>query len=145
MTDHTFVYATYIRTTPEKLWEALTDPEFTSRYWNGRVVESDWREGSTLTVRHDYDDEVDFTATIVAAQPPRRLSYRGMGSPDSVVTFEITPHGEVTMLEVTHTGLNDEAYRATSGGWSFILSNLKSLLESGETLPMPDKVLAAYR
>lgn len=149
MTEHTrtgntraFAYTTYIRSTREKVWQALTDPEFTRRYWNGRIVESDWQVGSTVTVRHDYDDEIDFIGTIMEADRPRRLRY---GMHGSEVTFELTDAGEVVVLSVLQTGLDEAAYRSVSGGWSFITSNLKTLLETGETLPMPGKTLAAYR
>ena len=142
------MYTTYIRSTREQVWAALTTPEFTTKYWNGRVVESDWRAGSPVTVRHDYDDGIDFTGTVTEASEPRRLSYRFAG-PDrersGTLTFELTPHGEVVALTVTHEGLSPTEYASAGGGWSFILSNLKTLLESGTTLPMPDAVLAAYR
>jgi uncharacterized protein YndB with AHSA1/START domain len=144
MTDEskTFAYTTYIRSTREQVWQALTEPEFTKQYWNGRIVESDWRVGSTVTVRHDYDDEVDFTGAVLEADRPRRLRY---GMHDSEVTFELTDAGEVVVLTVFQTGLDEKSYRSISGGWSFITSNLKTLLETGQTLPMPEKTLAAYR
>lgn len=143
-----FVYVTHIATTREKAWEALTSPDFTRRFWNGRILESDWRVGSPITIRHDYDDAVDGTGTVLAAEPPRRLSYAlsGEDGRESTVTFELVASGDVVALTVTHTGLTDASLlRSVSGGWQFILSNLKTLLESGRTLPMPDQVLAAYR
>lgn len=138
----TFVYVTYIRTTREQLWTALLEPEFTARYWNGRIVESDWQVGGQVTVRHDYDDAVDSVGAVLAFEPPRRLSYEFGGG---VVTFELVAQGDVVGLTVTHDGLSEQAYRSVSGGWSFILSNLKTLLESGAPLPMPETVLGAYR
>jgi uncharacterized protein YndB with AHSA1/START domain len=140
----TFTYVTYIASSREKVWTALTNPEFTRQYWNGRLVESDWRVGSPVVVRHDYDDETDsLGGTVLVADRPVRLSY---GVPPSVVTFELAEHASVVRLTVTHEGLDGEAgVQAASGGWSFILSNLKTLLESGEPLRMPEKLLAAYR
>jgi uncharacterized protein YndB with AHSA1/START domain len=134
----TFVYVTYIRTTPERLWAALTTPEFTARYWNGREIASDWRPGSPVRFGHDYDEGGEDWGEVLAVERPRRLSY---GRPESAVTFELTPQDEVVRLTVTHTGVGEEA----RGGWFFILANLKTLLETGSPLPMPAKVLAAYR
>ena len=143
MTNETFVYVTYIASTREKVWEALTKPEFTRQYWNGRLLESDWRVGSPVTIRHDYDDEIDsLGGTVLEADRPRKLSF---GTPPSTVTFELADHDDVVKLTVIHAGLDAAGVRAAGGGWSFILSNLKTLLESGAPLPMPDKVLATYR
>ena len=143
MNTETFVYVTYIASTREKVWDALTNPEFTRQYWNGRLVESDWRVGSPVTIRHDYDDETDSLGGMVLdADRPRRLSF---GTPPSTVTFELADHNEVVKLTVIHAGLDEAGVLAVSGGWSFILSNLKTLLESGTPLPMPHSVLAAYR
>lgn len=138
----TFVYQTHIASTRERVWEALTSPDFTRRFWNGRLVESDWRVGSTVTFRHDYDDAVDSVGTVLAFEPPRRLSY---ATDDRTVTFELLATGDVVALTVTHSGLDESAYRMAAGGWSFILSNLKTLLETGKVLPMPESVLAAYQ
>jgi uncharacterized protein YndB with AHSA1/START domain len=144
-----FVYVTHIATTRDRLWAALTGPDFTRRYWNGRILDSDWQVGSAISFRHDYDDQVDSTGTVLAVDPPRRLRYgmTGADGQESTVTFELTAHGDVVELTVTQTGLipGSTAYRMVSGGWSFILSNLKTLLETGDVLPMPASVLAAYR
>jgi len=139
----TFTYVTYIASTREEIWRALTEPEFTRRYWNGRLVESDWRVGSPVTIRHDYDDGVDsLGGMVITADRPRRLSY---GVPPNVVTFELTDHADVVKLTVIHEGLDDVGVASVSEGWAFIVSNLKTLLESGRPLPMPEAVLAAYR
>ena len=143
-----FVYVTHIATTRDKVWAALTQPEFTRIFWNGRILDSDWQPGSPITIRHDYDDAVDSTGTVLAAEPPRRLSYRTVTEEghETTVTFELVASGGVVALTVTHTGLTDAStLRSASGGWSFILSNLKTYLETGTPLPMPDQVLAAYR
>lgn len=134
----TFVYVTYIETSPEKLWAALTTPEFTTRYWNGRRITSDWRPGSPVRFEHDYDEGGEDWGEVLAVEQLRRLSY---GRPDSAVTFELTPHDDVVRLTVTHTGVGEQV----GSGWYFILANLKTLLETGSPLPMPEKVLAAYR
>jgi uncharacterized protein YndB with AHSA1/START domain len=139
----TFTYVTYIASTRERVWTALTDPEFTRRYWNGRLVESDWRVGSPVVIRHDYDEGIDaLGGTVLAADRPRRLSY---GVPPATVTFELTEYDDVVQLTVIHEGLDEAGLVAARGGWSFVLSNLKTLLESGTPLPMPEQVLAAYR
>jgi len=94
-------------------------------------------------MRHDYDDKTDpFGGTVLVADRPHRLSY---GMPPNTVTFELADHDDVVKLTVTHEGLDEDGVRAASGGWSFVLSNLKTLLESGAPLKMPEKVLAAYR
>jgi uncharacterized protein YndB with AHSA1/START domain len=139
----TFVYTTYVRSTREQVWAALTGPEFTRKYWNGRLVESDWQPGSPVLIKHDFDDEVELTGEVLVAEHPRRLSYTW--PPTDSVTFELTDLDEVVQLTVTHTGLTDEAARQIGGGWSFIIANLKTLLETGKTLPMPTRVLSAHR
>ena len=139
----TFTYVTYIASTRDKIWAALTTPEFTRQYWNGRIIESDWRVGSPVTIRHDYDDRTDsLGGTVLVADRPRRLSY---GMPPNTVTCELTEHDDVVKLTVIHEGLDEAGAKMLGEGWSFILSNLKTLLESGAPLPMPAEVLAAYR
>jgi uncharacterized protein YndB with AHSA1/START domain/DNA-binding transcriptional ArsR family regulator len=152
-----FVYQTYIRTTPERLWQALTEPAFTQRYW-GLTFESDWTSGSTVTliykgVRIAHPDQV-----VLAAEPHRRLSYtwhtftpewaQASGVSDdflarvsaerrSKVTFEIEPLGEMVKLTVVHDSFEPGSAVAemVREGWPHVLSSLKTLLETGETLP----------
>jgi uncharacterized protein YndB with AHSA1/START domain len=138
-----FVYTTYIASTREQVWAALTEPEFTRKYWNGRLVTSTWQPGAEVRIRHDYDDGVDVTGEVLVAEHPRRLRYTW--PPTDAVTFELTAQGPVVQLTVTHTGLDEAGLRETGGGWTFILSNLKTFLESGHPLPMPDRTLDAYR
>jgi uncharacterized protein YndB with AHSA1/START domain/DNA-binding transcriptional ArsR family regulator len=156
-----FVYSTYIRTTPEQLWRALTDPAFTRRYW-GATFQTDWEPGSTMRwelfgVTIDGPDQV-----VLESEPPRRLSYswhtltpelldvleltdeareRLTAERRSQVTFEIEPLGELVKLTVVHDGFEPGSLMASlvSQGWPGILSNLKTLLESGETLPAYDE------
>lgn len=139
-----FVYVSYIATTPEKLWRALTSGEFTRLYWGGRRIQSDWRVGSP--VKHIREDGgVDWEGQVLVSEPPRILSYtfrmqiseRHRAERPSRVTFELQPAGSVVKLVLTHddfegTGATSET---TRHGWPAILSSLKSLLETGNPLP----------
>lgn len=140
----TFVYVTFIRTTPEKLWSALTSREFTGQYWFGMHHETDWRAGSPWQLRFP-DGRVADEGEIVESEPPKRLviRWRNVFRPEaaaegySLCTLEIEPYDDVVAkLTVTHRiGLPDSKFiEAVSGGWPRILSNLKSLLETGEVL-----------
>ena len=148
MSKPEFVYVTFIRTTPEKLWQALTSKEFSKRYWFGTDVQSDWKVGSSfaLVTRGQTTD----VGEILEADPPRRLSYtfRHLQNEDmrqeqaSKVVFSIEPHGEVVKLTLTHEGFaNSKLLSAISTGWPAIMSNLKSLLESGDVLNIPFSAL----
>lgn len=136
--DH--VYVTYIRASAEQVWQALTDADLTARYWGHRNV-SDWAEGSTWQhVRLD-SDAVDVVGRVLETDPPRRLRITFEGPDDfpseapSIVTFEIEPGDGSTRLTVTHTDLvSAEQRRSIAHSWSAVLSNLKTLLETGETL-----------
>jgi uncharacterized protein YndB with AHSA1/START domain/DNA-binding transcriptional ArsR family regulator len=136
----TFVYVTYIHSTPEKVWEALTDADLTARYWGHSNV-SDWHPGSRWEhVRTDGSGIADVVGEVIEATPPRRLVIT-FGGPDepgqpSKVRFDVEPHHDIVRLTVTHEGLDDPSdYRAVSAGWPAVLSNLKSLLETGHVLP----------
>ena len=155
-----FVYSTYIRTTPEKLWQALTEPAFTLRYW-GIGLRSDWQVGSPVDLQWGPDQEfLDVGQVVLEADPPRRLSYRWhnyqrehmamfgwseetfarlVTEPPSKVTFDLEPLGPLVKLVVTHDGFDGETemLKGVSEGWPAILSNLKTLLETGEPLPEP--------
>jgi uncharacterized protein YndB with AHSA1/START domain/DNA-binding transcriptional ArsR family regulator len=142
MTDKPdFVYVTYIESSPAKVWHALTDPAITAEYWGHSNV-SDWAPGSTWEhQRTDGSEIADVTGTVVESDPPNRLvttwSAPGDDDPDhqSRVTFDIEPFGEIVRLTVTHQDLADEAERdAAAGGWAAVLSNLKSLIETGHAL-----------
>ncbi|NUO59923.1 MAG: metalloregulator ArsR/SmtB family transcription factor [Hamadaea sp.] len=153
MSDTEFVYTTYIRTTPEKLWQALTDPAFTSRYW-GTVFETDWQKGSAITWIYKGLRMEDPEQVILESQPYRRLSYTwhtftpefqemvgGMppemaAEPRSRLTFELEPQGDVVKLTVVHDGFQpgSQVLEGIRGGWPPLLSSLKSLLETGEPL-----------
>ena len=137
----TFVYVTYIESTAEKVWEALTDADLTAKYWGHSNV-SDWRAGSRWRhVRTDGSDVADVVGDVIEAEAPHRLVIT-FGSPDespqqpSVVRFDIKPYQDIVQLTVTHEGLADQdEYEAASAGWAAVLSNLKSLLETGHVLP----------
>jgi uncharacterized protein YndB with AHSA1/START domain/DNA-binding transcriptional ArsR family regulator len=148
----TFVYVTYIESTPEKVWHALTDADLTAAYWGHSNI-SDWQPGSTWEhVRTDGSGIADVVGTIIDAVPGERLvltfdapatasadesSARPANGP-SVVTFDITPYREIVRLTVTHENVADEdSYEALSVGWPAVCANLKSLLETGHTLPQP--------
>ncbi|MGY2006778.1 SRPBCC family protein [Nocardia gipuzkoensis] len=143
----------------QPLWQALTDPAFTNRYW-GAGFDTDWRPGSEM-VWHQRDwTGKDPEQVVLEAEPYRRLSYTWhtfdpafaatfemdpddvaawAREPRSKVTFEIEPQGEVVELAVVHDGFEpgSQVLRGISGGWPSILSNLKTLLETGRSLPDP--------
>ncbi|TCO61000.1 ArsR/SmtB family transcription factor [Actinocrispum wychmicini] len=161
MSTNAFVYTTYIRTTPEQLWRALTEPAFTRRYWGGVALESDWRVGSPVRVQNSPDEEfADVDQKVLVADPYRTLSYTwhnyqpehapmfGWSAAElaerqrerrSTVTFELEPAGDTVKLTVTHDGFQEgsammEAVSGKldfSGGWPQILAGLKTLLETG--------------
>ena len=140
MARSTFVYVTYIRTTPDKLWTALTDAEFMKQYWFGNHCESQWKAGSAWKMVSGEGKLLD-AGEIVEADPPRRLviRWRNQFRPelkeegDSLCTMELEPSGSAVKLSITHSIEREGSkfIEAVSGGWPKILSNLKSLLETG--------------
>ncbi|OWJ67920.1 SRPBCC family protein [Inquilinus limosus] len=139
----TFVYVTFIRTTPEALWRALTDPEFTPRFWLGVHQEAEWRAGGAWKLILP-DGRVGDTGEVLEFNPPRRLvlRWRNEFRPElkeegwSRCVMDIEPAGEAVKLTVTHS-MDREGSKfieAVSGGWPLILSNLKSLLETGSVV-----------
>jgi uncharacterized protein YndB with AHSA1/START domain/DNA-binding transcriptional ArsR family regulator len=148
-----YVYVTYIESSPERVWEALIDPEMTGAYWGHSNV-SDWKAGSTWEHRRvDGSEIADVIGTVLEATPPRRLKMTfdapGDTPPNgpSTVTFEIEPFHQIVRLTVTHENLPDENARdAVSTGWPAVCANLKSLLETGHVLPQaPWEMHAAER
>jgi uncharacterized protein YndB with AHSA1/START domain len=138
------VQAIYIKTTPERLWQALTSPDLTQRYYfNGRV-DSEWRPGSRYEFRHSNDHSLQIEGEVLEAEPPKRLvmTFKAVWDDDvkkdapSRVTMEIEPMGETCRLSLVHEDFDGETatYRQVSGGWPLITSSLKSLLETGEPL-----------
>jgi uncharacterized protein YndB with AHSA1/START domain len=143
MAKSTFIYVSYIRTTPEKLWWALTDAEFMKQYWFGVHAESQWTPGSPWRLIFS-DGRVADSGEILEADPPRRLviKWRNEFKPElnaegyGRCVFEIEQVGEAVKLSITHSNEHEESkyIQAVSGGWPRILSNLKSLLENGEVV-----------
>ncbi|HVX45762.1 MAG TPA: metalloregulator ArsR/SmtB family transcription factor [Mycobacteriales bacterium] len=135
-----FVYVTYIESTAEAVYTALTDADITAQYWGHRNV-SDWIPGSSWEhQRIDGSGVADVVGEVVEAAPPNRLvttwAEPGSTEPPSRVTFDVKPYGEIVQLTVTHENLPTERdRRAAAGGWAAVLSNLKSLLETGHVLP----------
>ena len=137
-----FVYVTYIQSSPEQVWEALTDADLTAQYWGHSNV-SDWQVGSRWEHRRvDGSGIADVVGSVVESVPPSRLAMTfdspGAAPPEgpSKVTFEIEPYHEIVRLTVTHENLADgDALEAVSIGWPAVCANLKSLLETGHALP----------
>ncbi|WP_055602772.1 SRPBCC family protein [Streptomyces aureus] len=161
MDSHTFVYTTYIRTTPDELWKALTDPACTRRYW-GVAFESEWTPGAPMVWDEIGRRTADPEQVVLEAEPGRLLSYtwhtftpawaeavrlgqdvyeRLAREPRSKVTFLIEPSGDTVKLTVTHGDLDpDGLMKGMIGeGWPALISSLKSLLETGEELPEPPR------
>ena len=132
------VYVSYIRTTPEKLWAAITKPEFTRQYWAGNENISEWKKGSKWEhVKSGKRDEVMVIGEVLESNPPKLLVL-SWADPDepaakSRVTFEIQPLEDMVSLRVVHGELETGSTMATSvsGGWPRVLSSLKSYLETG--------------
>jgi uncharacterized protein YndB with AHSA1/START domain len=142
------VFEIYIKTTPERLWEAITDPEMRAKYSFGVETHSDWTPGSS------YNAGVPGVVDIAAGEnlevdPPRRLvqSFTALWSDEvknegtSRVTWEIEPVGDSCRLTVTHDELREGAHDEIYGGWPQILSGLKTLLETGEKLTTPGSLM----
>ena len=138
-----FVYVTYIRTTPEKLWSALTGAEFMKQYWFGVHCESHWTAGSSWKMVSPKGQILD-AGEIVEAMPPRRLVIRWQNQfkPElkaeggSLCTMELEPSGTAVKLSITHTIERERSklIEAVSGGWPKVISNLKSVLETGSAV-----------
>jgi uncharacterized protein YndB with AHSA1/START domain/DNA-binding transcriptional ArsR family regulator len=168
MDKPSFVYTTYIRTTPERLWQALTDPAFTQRYFWRATFETDWKPGSTMRWDLHGVTIADPGQVVLESDPYRRLAYtwhamtpelaetlelteeareRIAAEQRSKVTFELEPLGELVKLTVVHDGFEPGSLMASlvSEGWPRILSDVKTLLETGETLPASQEPLPPAR
>jgi len=139
------VYISYIVATPERVWHALTNGEMTRQYFFGRRIESDWNVGSHWTLWME-NGRVDCSGKVLESDPPRRLSITWRvewmeelrNLPDTIVTYQIDPLGEVVRLTMTesHPELKEEKYlEGGRAGWPIIISGLKTLLETGNPLP----------
>jgi uncharacterized protein YndB with AHSA1/START domain len=143
MADSRFVYVTYIRTTPEKLWQGLIDPEFTRRYWCETWQDCEWKPGASWKLMIP-DGRIGDSGEIVEIDHPRRLvlTWRNEFKPelsaegDSRLSCELEKVGESVKLTLIHEIDKPESklIQAVSGGWPHILASLKSLLETGEPL-----------
>jgi DNA-binding transcriptional ArsR family regulator/uncharacterized protein YndB with AHSA1/START domain len=156
MQKPSFAYTTYIKTTPERLWQALTEPAFTERYWR-TTFETDWQAGSTMTWNNQGVTIADPEQVVLESEPYRRLSYtwhaftpelagvheqlteeviaKAAAEGRSKVTFEIEPIDELCKLTVVHDGFEpgSTVMELVSGGWPRVLSDLKTLLETDKT------------
>lgn len=146
MTGPTHVYVTYIRCTPERLWQALTDPDFTVQYLHATRIASTFAAGDPVTYTLP-DESLAVEGVVLACEPPHRLSitWRAVYDPvkaaerPSRVTFEIEPQGDVCRLTLTHDDFDGETetYKTVSQGWAPIVCSLKTLIETGAPMPMP--------
>jgi uncharacterized protein YndB with AHSA1/START domain len=152
----TFVYAIYIRTTPERLWDALTSGDFSEKYWFGFRFEVDQRAGGRLRILppKGMEQHGDHAGEVLECEPRRKLVYtwNPQDKPElaarrnglSRVTYELTPIGAQVRLRLIHENLLPEdlekdpnTFRGINNGWPAVLSSLKSLLETGEPITYP--------
>jgi uncharacterized protein YndB with AHSA1/START domain len=143
------VFEIYIKTTPERLWAAITDPAQRAKYNFGASIRSDWKAGSRYTMSARNGSVVLGEGEILEAKPPKRLvqTMRALWDDEvkkegtSRVTWEIEPVGDSCRLTVTHDQLRDGANEQLYGGWPMILSGLKTWLETGEMLTTPGSLM----
>ena len=141
MAESTFIYVTYIRTTPDALWKALTDTDFIPQWWMGVRTETDWKIGAPWKLVLT-DGRTADSGEVLEFEPPKRLAlkWRNEFMPElteegwSHCLFELEPQAEAVKLTVTHSIPREDSklIKAVSGGWPQILSNLKSLVETGQ-------------
>ncbi len=148
-----FVYVTYIRTTPEKLWEALTNGDFSEKYWMGFRIEVELRAGGSVRILppKGMEQHGDHTGEVLVCEPCRKLVYtwNPKDRPEiakkrdslSRVTYELTPMGSQVRLRLIHENLLPEdlgkdpnTFQGINNGWPAVMSSLKSLLETGEPI-----------
>ncbi len=143
------VFEIYIKTTPDRLWSAITDPEVRARYNFGAGAYSDWTPGAAVELRVEEPALLLGEGEVLDADPPRRLVHTMLAhfSPEaeaegtSRVTWEIEPVGDSCRLVVTHDQMREGANDQIYGGWPMILSGLKTWLESGELLTTPGSLM----
>ena len=153
------VYVTYIASTPEKVWDALTQPEFTRQYFFGRTIEIEPKQGGAFILRMP-DGRVDVKGSVATWDPPRRLAVTWLvdwiedmrNLPECLVTYEIAQAGEavrLTMTEAHQWDVPDDLLSGGRAGWPAILSSLKSVLETGGPLSIkmepPKEMMEAVR
>ncbi|MFN8389967.1 MAG: SRPBCC family protein [Bdellovibrionota bacterium] len=149
MSHQQFVYVTYIRSTPEKVWEAFTAPEFTKQYWFGVTMECEWKKGSSWKM-HLPDGTLADSGEILESDRPRKLvikwqnefkpEMKAEGYSRCTMTLEQGEgHVKMTILHEIEVEGDSMLIKGVSGGWPKVLSSLKSLLETGEALPEANK------
>lgn len=134
-----FVYTTFIKSTLQKVWNAITNAEFTRQYWGCELI-SDWKKGAKWHSVRNTDGHINMVGEVLESSPPNRLSYTwhlpdtNAESDKSRVTFELEAIKDMVKLTVTHDKLETGSVMAVqiSQGWPLVLSNLKSFLETGE-------------
>jgi uncharacterized protein YndB with AHSA1/START domain len=145
-----FIYVTYIETTAEKLWEALTSSEFSKRYWFNTELKTDWKIGSPFALV--MDGTTTDVGEVLEFDRPRRLSYtfhhvlseEARNERPTKVVFKLEPYGKLVKLTLTHEDFEDgsKLLNGISKGWPAILASLKTLLETGTALAIPPAALA---
>ncbi|SEQ01279.1 transcriptional regulator, ArsR family [Arthrobacter sp. OV608] len=143
------IFEIYIKTTPERLWEAITDSDIRSKYQFGNTIESDWSPGGSFTMNNVKAGAPLGEGENLEVDPPRRLvqTMRALWGEDvkaegtSKVTWDIEPVGDSCRLTVTHSDLREGANEQLYGGWPMILSGLKTWLETGEKLTTPGSLM----
>ena len=143
------IFEIYIKTTPERLWEAITDSDIRSKYQFGNTIESDWSPGGSFTMNNVKAGAPLGEGENLEVDPPRRLvqTMRALWGEDvkaegtSKVTWDIEPVGDSCRLTITHSDLREGANEQLYGGWPMILSGLKTWLETGEKLTTPGSLM----
>jgi len=144
MSKPEYIYVIYIQAPCEKVWDALIDPEMTKDYWGRHRNRSDWNKGASWS-HEDYDDasNVAITGTVIESERPHKLVLSWV-RPDSInnpektsrVTFTIEDQFGASKLTVVHNELDAEMFSGISAGWPAVLSSLKTMLETGASMPM---------
>ena len=140
-TNNVHVYEIMVGSTPEKVWQALTNGELTQKYYFGSRIESDWKPGSTYR-SYSLSGDIDSEGDVVTVEPNSHLvtTFKPMWIPGGIASttnWEIQPVGPVTLVKLTHSDIDNASFEAAQfhTGWIYVLSSLKSLLETGEGLP----------
>lgn len=132
-----FIYTTYIKSTPEKVWQAITNPEFTRQYWGHENI-SDWKKGSEWKHVTVDNKDIRIVGKILESTPSKRLVMTWANpknrSDESQVAFDISTAEDMVRLDVVHSKLSADMARGVTGGWPRVLSSMKSFLETGRAL-----------
>jgi len=140
VTTPPFVYVTYVKASPRKLWNALTRGDLMRKYWHARI-ESTWKPGAPVQT-FTRSGRLDWDGKVVSVKPPRLLSYTfqilGFQKRSSRIAFEIEPAGSIAKLTLSHDGIEPRCRKGMAAGWPVFFSKLKTFLETGEGLNVPD-------